>query len=287
MGLIDDTIAYIKERRKNLLEGKVNCIPSPFKSFSQDFVGIEQETYYICTGNQKSSKSQFTSFVFLYTPILYAYYHPDKVRVRILYAPLEESKQRVILRFMRHLLYVKSGYKIRLTLQELTSAREGHPVDQEVIDILESKEYKDILNFFEERVMFLEDCKNPTGCYKAIVKYATEHGERIKAPLTITDEFGETKTVEKIVGYKPHDPDEYVIIMADHLGLLQEERGMDKRQTIKKFSEYMMEVRDYYRYIPVCVQQQNADPQSLEAYKQNRISPSPGNLADCKDTKND
>lgn len=49
----------------------------------------------------------------------------------------------------------------------------------------------------------------------------------------------------------------------------------------------MMELRDYYRYIPVCVQQQNAEPQSIEAFKLNRISPSPGNLADCKDTKND
>ena len=287
MGLVEETLKYLHERRQNLIDGKVNCIPSPFTSFRQDFVGIEQETYYITTGNQKSSKSQFTSFMFLYTPILYAYYNPGKVRVRVLYAPLEESKRRVILRFMRHLLYVHSGFKIRVSLQELTSAQEGHPVDEKVLEILESEEYKKIMDFFEEHVTFIESGKNPTGIYKECVKYATEHGERIKQPLTITDEFGETKTVEKIVGYKPFDPDEYVIILADHVGLLQEERGLDKRQTIKKFSEYMMELRDYYRYIPVCVQQQNAEPQSIEAFKLNRISPNPGNLADCKDTKND
>ena len=287
MGLIDETIDYIKLRRQRIINGNINCIPSPLEAFRTDFVGIEQETYYIVTGNQKSSKSQFTSFLFLYTPILYAYNNPDKLKVRILYAPLEESKQRVILRFMRHLLYVKSGFKIRLSLQELTSAREGHPVSEEVIQILQSEEYKKILDFFEEHVTFIEGGKNPTGLYKECVKYACEHGERIKQPITITDEFGETKTTEKIVGYKPYDPNEYVIILADHVGLLQEERGLDKRQTIKKFSEYMMELRDYYRYIPVAVQQQAAELQSLEAYKQNRISPSPGNLSDCKDTKND
>ena len=46
MGLINETIEYIEKRRENLLNGGVNCIPSPFQSFKQDFVGIEQETYY-------------------------------------------------------------------------------------------------------------------------------------------------------------------------------------------------------------------------------------------------
>lgn len=286
MGLIDETLKYLRERRQNLLEGKVNCIPSPFVSFRQDFVGIEQETFYCVTANQKAGKSQFASFMFLYTPIIYAYYHPDKVRVKIFYAPLEESKRKVTMRFMRYLLYVHSGFKIRITHQELTSTLEGHPISEEVLNILESEEYKKIMEFFESHVTFLED-RNPTGCYKAVVKYACEHGERIKQSLTITDEFGETKTVEKIIGYKPFDPDEYVIIITDHISLLQEERGMDKRQTIRKYSEYMMELRDYYRYIPVIVQQQSAELQSLEAYRLNRISPTPGALADCRDTRYD
>lgn len=286
MGLVEETLKYLHERRQNLIDGKVNCIPSPFTSFRQDFVGIEQETFYCVTANQKAGKSQFASFMFLYTPILYAYNHPDKVRVRIFYAPLEESKRKVTMRFMRYLLYVHSGFKIRVSHQELTSTLEGNPISEEVLNILESEEYKKIMEFFESHVTFLED-RNPTGCYKAIVKYACEHGERIKQPLTITDEFGETKTVEKIVGYKPIDPDEYVIIIADHVGLLQEERGLDKRLTIRKYSEYMMELRDYYRYIPVIVQQQSSEVQSMDAFKLNRISPTPGALADCKDTRYD
>ena len=59
MGLIDETLNYLRERRQNLIDGKVNCIPSPFTSFRQDFVGIEQETYYITTGNQKSGMEIF------------------------------------------------------------------------------------------------------------------------------------------------------------------------------------------------------------------------------------
>ena len=62
---------------------------------------------------------------------------------------------------------------------------------------------------------------------------------------------------------------------------------MDKRQTIRKFSEYMMEIRDLYKYIPVIVQQQSAEVQSMDAFKLNRISPTPGALADCKDIRYD
>jgi hypothetical protein len=286
MGLIDNALGYIKTRRQNLIDGKVNCIPSPFRSFWQDFVGIEQETYYCVTANQKAAKSQFASFMFIYTPILYAYENPDKVRVKIFYAPLEESQLKTTLRFMRHLLYIHSKFKIRVPHNELASTIEGHPVDEKVIETLESEEYQKILKFFEERVEFF-DSKNPTGIYKTMVKYACEHGERIKEPITITDEFGEQKTVEKIVGYKPNDPDEYVIIITDHVGLLQEESGKDKRQTIRKFSEYMMDLRDNYRYIPVIVQQQSSEVQSMDAFKLNRISPTPGALADCKDTRYD
>ena len=286
MGLINNALEYIKQRRQNLIDGKVNCIPSPFKSFWQDFVGIEQETYYCITANQKAAKSQFASFMFMYTPILYAYENSDKVRVKIFYAPLEESQLKTTLRFMRHLLYIHSKFKVRVSHNELASTIEGHPVDEKVIETLESEEYQKILKFFEERVEFF-DSKNPTGIYKTMVRYACEHGERIKEPITITDEFGEQKTVEKIVGYKPYDPDEYVIVLTDHVGLLQEESGKDKRQTIRKFSEYMMELRDNYRYIPVIVQQQSAEVQSMDAFKLNRISPTPGALADCKDIRYD
>lgn len=59
MGLVEETLKYLHERRQNLIDGKVNCIPSPFTSFRQDFVGIEQETYYCVTANQKAGMEIF------------------------------------------------------------------------------------------------------------------------------------------------------------------------------------------------------------------------------------
>lgn len=52
--LTQQVMEYLRERRENLLNGGVNCIPSPFTSFRDNFVGIEQETYYCITANQKA-----------------------------------------------------------------------------------------------------------------------------------------------------------------------------------------------------------------------------------------
>ena len=38
-------------------------------------------------------KTQFTSYTFIYNPLQYAYENPDKVRLKIFYYPLEETKE--------------------------------------------------------------------------------------------------------------------------------------------------------------------------------------------------
>lgn len=43
----------LKERRERILNGNLNCIPSPFKRFSNDFIGIEQSCYYTVTSFTK------------------------------------------------------------------------------------------------------------------------------------------------------------------------------------------------------------------------------------------
>lgn len=48
--LVSRVVNDIKDRRQRVLDGQINCIPSPFKRFSDDFVGIEQGSYYVITG---------------------------------------------------------------------------------------------------------------------------------------------------------------------------------------------------------------------------------------------
>ena len=54
-----------------------------------------------------------------------------------------------------------------------------------------------------------------------------------------------------------------------------------------KLSEYFMIFRNHYNYIPVNIQQQNAETISLDAFKSNKIRPTLAGLADTKNTGKD
>ena len=286
MELIDRVLHYLHERRERNIRGEINCIPSPLKGFRSEFVGIEKERYYILTGNQKSAKSQFTSFMFIFHPLIYAFQNPAKLRVKIFYAPLEESPDQAVMRFIRFILFVYSNQKVRIDPQLLESTVEKKALPKEILDLLDQSPYKELLEFYESHVEFIGE-KNPTGIYKRCVKYAMEHGTREQEEITVKDEFGQEVKRKQFKSYTPNDPDEYVIIVLDHFGLLGLESGMNLRDTIKKMSNYFMELRDYYKFIPVAVQQQSVENQSLDAFKLTRIRPTPSGLADCKDTRYD
>ena len=284
MSLVQRVLTNLNERRERVLRGDINCIPSPFEKFRDDFPGIEQGKMYLVSGAAKSGKTQLTSFLFLYTPILYAYNHPDKLRLQIFYFPLEETPEKITIRFMCHLLYMLSGRKIRVSPMKLQSISKGYVVDKEILDLLNSLEYRSILDFFEDHVHFITE-RNPTGYWKTVNRYAMEAGTVHRKTVVIENkETGIKQEKEVFDYYEPKDPDEYVMTIYDHVSLCELERNWTLKQCIDKLTEYAMVFRNHYNYIPVLIQQQNMDTISLEAYKANKIRPTLAGLADSKDT---
>lgn len=279
MSLIQRVLENAKERREKILSGKVNCIPSPFKTFRYDFPGVELGTYYLVSGGAKSSKSKITNFLFLFNSILYAYHHPELVRLKVFYALLEEKAENITGKFICYLLYILSDKKIRIDIKTFKSVDEDRILSPEILQLLGTLEYQSILKFFEEHVVFIPD-RNPTGVYHTLEKYAEANG-------TIHRKRVEGYEKEIFDYYEPNDPDEYVLCIIDHISLISCERSMDLRNSIKKLSEYLKIVRNKYNYIPVVVQQQNSESLSLEAFKANKIRPTQKGLADSQDPGKD
>jgi hypothetical protein len=102
---------------------------------------------------------------------------------------------------------------------------------------------------------------------------------------------GEPKEVND--SYTPDDPNEYVIVITDHIGLLRNEKGMNKYDTIGKFSsEHCIELRNKYGNIVVNVQQQSAEKEKKQfTFKGSSIAeklePSLDGLGDNKSTARD
>lgn len=279
--LYDRVFDNIIERKKRIDEGKINSIASPFKRFRSEFLGIEQKKMYLVSSYTKSSKTQFSLFTFVFTPLLYAYEHREQIRVKFLFFPLEETKEDIMERFIVFLLYKLSNGKIQISRTQLNSTEADDKIGDEVLEMMQTLEFKSYVEFFEQCSIF-SDTTNPTGIYMECKSYAEEHGEVHTKMKEYKDEFNQMQQVKSFDWYESADKDEYRIIFIDHLALLSTERNMNLKQTMDKMGEYCVILRNRYGFSPVIIQQQSSEGESLDAIKMNKLRPTVANLGDSK-----
>ena len=286
MSLKEEVIKKLKSRRQRISSGYVNCIPTPFKRFRYDWVGLEQESYMIVTSFTKGGKSQFTSYAIIYQTLLYAYRHPEKnIDVTLLYFPLEETAERIMERFMSYLIYEFAG--VRCSPRELRSTQQA--VEENHISFLESEEIQKILDFFESHIIFSEE-SNPTGIMKFCKKYAEAHGKTLYRAYETTDDFGNKVTKELFRKYIPNNPNAYVVPIIDTINFIDAERGMTMKQSMDKMSEYCAKIlRNRYKMSPVVIQQQAFEQEKVDEFKMKsgNLRPSVAGLGDSKTVSRD
>lgn len=284
--LVHRIIGNLEQRRQRVLNGEINCIPSPLSRFRCDFPGVEQGKFYLVSGSSKGGKTQITSFLFLFNSVLYAYQHTEKADLTVFYFPLEETPEAITLRFMSFLLYILSGGKLVVSSTDLKSVDERNPLDESVLKELNSERYQRILDFFETHVHFYQE-KNPTGIFLKVKSYAEQHGTTHYKEMKFNRDNGKEETAQVFDYYVPDNPNEYVLIITDHVSLLSTERGGSLKEAIDTFSTYMVTLRNRYNYTPIVVQQQNIETIGLDAFKANKIRPTLAGLADSKNTGKD
>lgn len=118
--------------------------------------------------------------------------------------------------------------------------------------------------------------------YSECRRYANEHGTIHTKKQKIKGEFGNEEEVDVFDWYEPDDPDEYKIIIYDHVSLISTERGMTLKQSIDKLSEYCVMLRNRFGFTPVVIQQQALAGESLDAIKEDKLRPTIANTSDSK-----
>lgn len=277
-------ISNLIKRRENVLKGGVNCIPLPFERFRSEIPGIEQGQYVVITASQKTGKTQIANYLYLFSILDYCFEHPDRCSCHIIYFALEESVQKVIERYMSHLLYKLDGK--RFAPSDLRSTSMEYPVPQEVLDLLQSDKYQQRFRFFEKCVQFDTENTNPTGILRTCEAYAKSVGE-YKTHKTISR--GESaREIEVFDSYKQNDPNHYKIVIIDHISLVDREQGFKAKDAVDKASEYFVKyLRNRYNYTCVAIQQQASEAEGLEAMKQKKMLPTAATLSDSKYTARD
>lgn len=284
MSVFKEALNTIKENKKNIEEGIENCIPLPFVRMRKYLPGIMRGVQYIITANSGVGKTQLSKYIFVYSAYK-EYKKSSTMKLKILYFALEESRRDFILSMISNYLFDK--YKISLTVLDLQSFT-GKIIDIETIKKIEEAEeyFKDL----ESVLDIVDNVDNPTGLYKYVEAYANHNGTTIKKDINID---GEIKSVNDY--YVPDDRNEYVIVIADHIGLLEPERGAETLHlAMSRWSAIYARKRitKFFNYVVVNVQQQSAETEKKEFTNKGssiveKLLPSLSGLGDNKLTQRD
>lgn len=266
----EKTLQAITDKRQVIIEGHVNCLPSPFTSFTRDFVGLEKPTYLILTSGTKAGKTQF-SLHLLFNWLMYAYENQFSTSLHIKYFCLEETDVGIAMRFMSWLLNRLDG--IRVSPSALRSTK--YALSQDIIDKLNSDQYQRYLEFFDRTIEFSYTA-HAMGIFLECKKYCEEVGTVHYKTVSYND-----KPV--FDHYEANDPHAYNIMVVDHLSLVQEAKGQTKKQAMDQLSELMAtELRNKYGMCCYVIQQQSTASDDNESIKLNRTRPSVAGLGDSK-----
>ena len=208
------------------------------------------------------------------------------IRLKIFYFSLEMTADEKMLSAFANILYIKEG--IRLSPADLKSTKADNILSEDVLRII--AKYEPYFKKIEEIVEFIDDIRNPYGIYSVVRDYAVNNGTI--HTRQIETKPGEYITVEDY--YEPNDPEEYVMVIIDHIGLISPEKNYDTglpmslHESIGKLSsDYLIKLRNRFNYIPVVIQQQAAAQESIENKKANKLKPTLDGLGDNKMTQRD
>ena len=269
-------------------ECKDISIPFPFARFSEEIPGIQQGRYFICTAGTKVGKTKFSDFLFLYGPFKFIKENNTNIKVKVLYFSLEMSKEDKMKEALSFFLYIYKN--IRISSDKLDSIYKNYILEDAIVEAINDLE--PLLHEFLEMVTFYDHTRNAYGIYKTVREYAHKHGhyeDKEGNILNTSDiEKGLNEEAKKIFRYVPDNPDEFVIVITDHISLLTPENSESLHEAMGKFSSnYCLSIRDRWKYIPVNIQQQAAAQESVENAQANMLRPSANGLADNKLTGRD
>lgn len=266
-----DIYSKIVQNKLNHDNGYFNCIPfMGMERLEKYLPGIEQSTYYLIAAASGVGKSKLARYLFIHNPIMFLENNPDSdIQLDILYFSLEESKEKVILAEVSKYLYTQ--HNLNLSIKQLSSVGRYNVLSTE--DLQKVQQSEEHVNNFLKRVKIFDNVRNATGIYKTVRDFALTIGtyyDKNDTPLTpqevhnVKIRVGES--YKKVSYYKTHNPKHYVIVLIDHISLLQPETGETLWQSMNKMSSnYCLHIRDKFGFIPVVVQQLAADKERIEA----------------------
>ena len=264
------------QRRK---KGLMNLIPfyTHFPRLSKFIPGLFRQGIYKILSGTGVGKSKLARFMSVVIP--YELSKTSNIKFHTLFFALEESKEEFIDSMILTMLYKHHGIKMdRLTLNSYFQ----NPLDEGILEkIVGVQSYvEDIMT----HVTVFDDIRNPTGIYKACEEFSKTRGKHHMKKIKLGESY---VTVQD--RYEADDEEEFIIVVVDHISLLQSEyssllrKSLSKRECMELWNDnYCSRISNKWNWITLNIQQTAMSSDDVSHQKANRLEPE---LSDAGDNK--
>lgn len=252
--------------------GKNFGLPTGIPALDEAINGIQRKHSYGLAAAPKVGKTTLADFCFVLSPYLYCLRKGTLDNIEWVYFSGEIDRVSKEYKFAAFFMYHDFGIgsvtyknKVYPMCEDYLMGKLFHRIDNadsEQVPILPEHEnmlreiYANrIVPLFGEysdkgekissgKITFIEDLENPTGLYKYLQHKASLEGDFKKEAYYITNDLGHREAKTRIVGYAPHNPDKYTIVITDHIRKLKKERGFLTKENMDKWLEYTTILRN-------------------------------------------
>jgi replicative DNA helicase len=279
--IYDNFLKYVEEGRKGLNRG----IPMGFSRLDKFLRGLQKKKYYLVGGSTGTGKTAFVDEAFLINPYNWIVKNNAKEKLKIFYYSFEIDLESKLAKWVSYQLFIDERIIVdpeHILGMDMTSENDiENRLSDELLEKI--KMYKDHFEKLFECIEFEDVPLHPTAIFNQVDKYFKENGKFVEYERIVGG------VPKKIKYYKPNNPNEYVIIIIDHIGLVRTERAakgegnLTKKGTIDRLSAYLIELRNKYKAIPVVVSQFNRELGDVQRQRFKELIPQ---LEDYKDSGN-
>lgn len=222
--------------------------------------GVQRSTFYTIAGDTGSGKTSFCLYSLIYRPLKERLGDPT---LRFVYYSLEMSKEMLLTKLLS--IYLYENYGIELSYNQILSRSEVLQ-DEYYSRVLEAREW---LAKVMEHITIFDKTLTTSRLYAHLKSYAEKNGTFVE------NANGTAKT------YAPKVKNQYVIVILDHIWLMNTMTGQTKKDAADTAADYLITFRRRCNYTPVVLQQLNRQAGSMDRRNAELVMPE---LQDLKGT---
>lgn len=267
MGLLTQRII---NNHNDFVSGKVNYLPfNELGKITEWYPGLMRGEITTFTGTPASSKTALVKRLIVHDGITWAI--NNKKNFHVMYIGLEESELQFRYSLMSYQGFIK--YNLQYNIKDFESiGRTINIKDIEMIEKIEERADK-MMGF----ITYVTNTKNSYGIWKKVRDFAMKRGKFFLDGKEV-HEFNSSSSWDT---YQPDDPEEFVVIVLDHLLLVEKQR--DEKDQAEAMWNTIENLRDYacrkLNYAVVIIHHQNADSENQESRRERTILPTENGLA--------